>query len=150
MSVAEAEVLAELCEPAAAPYPVAIERIGECADPESIDHEILDVPALGHGAGRNRRGGVHEHHLEQEQGEDRGIEISISQASEEETLVAEDPHRVSEDGDRGFPVEELQALSQCGLPANGCRAAGVSAEHQRKADSPESQRVGKECRSRWS
>ena len=40
-------------------------------DHEAEDHERRELPALGHGAGRDGRGGVHEHHLEQEQRRDR-------------------------------------------------------------------------------
>ena len=47
-AVAEAEVLAELREPAAAPDPVAVDGVGEHAHPEAVDDEVPEVPAFGH------------------------------------------------------------------------------------------------------
>ena len=63
----EAEICAELREPAAAPHPVGEQWIREHRHEEAEDDERGELPALRHRAGGNRRGGVHEHHLEQEQ-----------------------------------------------------------------------------------
>ncbi len=46
--------------------------------------ERRELPALGHGAGRDRRGGVHEDHLEQEQREDADV---VGVAAQEEALA---------------------------------------------------------------
>ena len=54
-------------EPAAAPRPRAEERVVEGAAEEAPADERLPLPALGHGAGRDRRRGVHEgDHVEEE------------------------------------------------------------------------------------
>src|SRR5436305_1923928 len=73
-AMAEAEVLAELREPAATPDPVTVNGIREHADPEAVDDEVPEIPAFRHRSRGNRRRGVHEDHFKEEQGHDGRIE----------------------------------------------------------------------------
>ena len=57
---------ATLGQPAAAPDPIGVEAIRQ-RDPQAVEAETLPGPALGHGAGGDRRGGVHEHHHKEKQ-----------------------------------------------------------------------------------
>ena len=66
-TVSDSEVLAESGEPAAAPYPVAEQRVEEHRDEEGCNDDSRILDTLGHGAGRNRNGSVHENHLEKEE-----------------------------------------------------------------------------------
>src|ERR1051325_12028584 len=80
-AVAEAEAIAELREPAAAPHPSAEDRIDEGADQHRENTEALEVPSLGTRAGDDGRRRVHEDHHEQEQHDHAGV---IRAAREEE------------------------------------------------------------------
>ena len=95
--VTEAELLAQRGQPAAAPDPVAEQRVDDHRHEEPEDEERRPLPALGHGAGRDRAGGVHEHHLEEEQREHADV---VGVAAQEEALHAEEPERVAEQADR--------------------------------------------------
>src|SRR5260370_31476360 len=79
MAVAEAPVHSELREPAAAPYPVAVQRVQEHRHENSVEEERFEPPSLGHRAGRNGRGGVHEDQREQKHGEAGGIPADVEQ-----------------------------------------------------------------------
>ena len=72
-AVAEAEVGAELREPAAAPDPHAVDRVDERGHEDAVEDERGELPALGHGAGDDGGGGVHEHELEQEERDDADV-----------------------------------------------------------------------------
>ena len=113
VAVAEPEVGAELREPAAAPDPVRKERIGEHRDEEAVDEERRPLPALGHRAGGDRAGGVHEHHLEQEQREHAHV---VHVRAQEEALGAEEAERMAEERDHELAVERRRA------PEHGHRA----------------------------
>ena len=66
--------LAPSCdEPAAAPDPVAEDRVDEHRHEEAVDEERRPLPALGHGPGRDGHRRVHEDHLEEEQREDADV-----------------------------------------------------------------------------
>ena len=67
VAVAQAEVVPELGEPAAAPRPGTEQRVVDGAAEETPDDEALELPALGHGPGGDGGGGVHEgDHVEEE------------------------------------------------------------------------------------
>ena len=70
IAFSESEVGAQLREPAAAPGPVAIERIGEGAHQHRGDREGQELPAFGACAGNDGQRRIHEHHLEQEDDHD--------------------------------------------------------------------------------
>ncbi len=110
MAVAEAEIRAELGEPAAAPDPVAEERIHDRADAAAIDHERGELPALGGGAGRNRRRRIHEHHLEEEERKGGGV---IAGALQQEPVPAEEAERLSEEVHRELVVQPAVAAQRC-------------------------------------
>src|SRR5260221_6378749 len=84
--MAQAEVHAELREPATAPDPVAEHRIHHRADEAAVKHKRGEFPTFSRSTSRNGRRGIHEHHLEQEETEKPGI---ISVTREEESMRAE-------------------------------------------------------------
>jgi hypothetical protein len=93
MTVTETKIDAELGKPATAPNPVTKKRIHDRSDTRAIDHEGGESPSLGSCSGRNRRGGIHKHHLEKEESEGRRI---ITGALQKEPLPAEHAERFSE------------------------------------------------------
>ena len=97
VTVTEAELLAERRQPAAAPHPVGEQRVHHHRHEEPEDDERRELPPLGHRAGRDRAGGVHEHHLEEEEREHADV---VGVAAQEEPLHAEEPERVAEQADR--------------------------------------------------
>src|SRR5262249_22966900 len=117
----------QLEEPATTPGPVAEDRVDEGTDQEAPDDEGLPRPTLSHGAREDRRGGVHEHHLEEEQDRDARVERL---RAEEEALVAEEPPGRLTDGDRRLLVEHTDAGAE--VPG-----AADPTEHDREAADPE-------------
>ena len=90
MPVTQAEIDAQLREPAAAPDPVAEYRIHHRADAAAINHERGKLPALSCATRWDGRRRVHEHHLEQEQAEQPGV---ISIPGQEKPCVPRDFRR---------------------------------------------------------
>ena len=91
--VAEPEVhaVAELAQPAATPRPGAEQRVVDGAAEQAPTDERLPLPPLGHGAGRDRGGGVHEgDHVEEEAG-DRGATGLADVTEREAALPQEHP-----------------------------------------------------------
>jgi hypothetical protein len=95
--MAEAEARAEVGEPAPAPHPVAEQGVDEHRHEEAVDEEGRPLPALGHRPRRDRDRGVHEHHLEEEEGEDAHV---VDVAAEEEALGAEEVEGLPEERHR--------------------------------------------------
>ena len=81
---------AELRQPAAAPDPHAVDRVDDSGHEDAHRDERRELPALGHGAGDDRRGGVHEDELEQEEREDADVVGAVAERAEQEALVAEE------------------------------------------------------------
>ena len=108
-AMTQGKVLAELCEPASAPDPVAVNGIRQHADPEAIDDEMFEVPALGHPASGNGGRGIHEHHLEQKEAENSGVK---HRRIEEKSLQTQQSKRMPRDGDRPPLIEQHQALAK--------------------------------------
>ena len=125
VAVAEAEVAAERREPAAAPHPVAEQRVDDHRHEEAEDAERRELPALGHRAGGDRRRGVHEHHLEQEEREHADV---VAVAGQEEALRAEEAERVAEEVDGELVVERRRAAER--------RQRADAAHVQREAADP--------------
>ena len=73
IAVSQAEVGAEVREPATAPRPVGIKRIREGAHHKRRHDERRVLPAFGRRAGHDGERGIHEHHLEQEQNHDENV-----------------------------------------------------------------------------
>ena len=86
-----------------------VDRVDEHRHEEAEDDERGELPALGHRAGRDRRGGVHEHHLEQEEREDADV---VGVAAQEEALHAEQAERLAEERDRELVVERRRAAER--------------------------------------
>src|SRR5258708_19595050 len=84
--MAESVAQTEHGEPSAAPDKVAVNRVSNHGDEESIDHERREFPPLGHGACWDCGRSIHEDHLEQEHCEDAYVVNAIPQ---EEPLGAE-------------------------------------------------------------
>ena len=101
VAVPQVEVAPQLGEPAAAPHPVRVERVDDGPHDDAVDHEGLEAPPFGHGARRDRRRRVHEHHLEQEHGERRDV---VGFAGEEEPLGSEEAELLPEQLDRELAV----------------------------------------------
>ena len=89
----EVEVVAELAEPAAAPGPPTEDRVVERAAEQAPADERLPLPALGHRAGRNGRGGVHERDHVEEERRDRN---AVRDAGEREAAPAPQERPVTE------------------------------------------------------
>jgi hypothetical protein len=123
VAVPEARLGAELGEPAAAPGPHAEDRVDDDRHPEAVDDERGELPAFGHGAGHDRRGGVHEHQVEQEVGH----HPDVVDAVEGEPLGAEQP-----------PAAEVE---RAGERVGAAEVGDVAdaAEHQRVAGEPEAE-----------
>ena len=66
---AKAEAGADVVQPAAAPGPVADDRIDQRGHEHAVDHVGGKAGPFGHGAGDDRRRGCGEHRLEQPEGE---------------------------------------------------------------------------------
>ena len=94
VAFAQTEVGAELREPAAAPRPVAEERIGERAHQHRRNAEGEELPALGAGAGDDGQRRIHEDHLEQE--DDHHADV-IGMPGEEHALRAEEAPGLAEE-----------------------------------------------------
>src|SRR3984893_5369420 len=77
-------------QPPSAPYPVPVERVQEHRHEQAVDHEGGELPALGHGAGRDGGGSVHEDGGEEEHGEARRI---VRHADQRELRGAKQTHR---------------------------------------------------------
>ena len=126
--VAQAEVGAEVRQPAAAPDPATVDGVDEGAEQDREEAEADELPALGEGTRGDGRRGVHEHHLEQEEDEDGGV---VGVAREEEALVAEEVERLAEEFEGEHLVEDVRAVEgEHGSPAAG---------HEAEADRPEAQ-----------
>ena len=121
VAFAQAGVDAQLRQPAAAPCPVAIERIGEGAHEHRGDREGEELPALGAGAGHDGQGRIHEDHLEQEDDHDADV---VGAPGEEHAAFTEDAPVGAEDGDQMLRVQRLQSAQ---IPVAG-RAAHLDRE----------------------
>lgn len=83
----KASIDAQLLKPAAAPCPVAVERIGKGAHQDRGNSEGEELPAFGAGARHDGQGRIHEDHLEQEDDHHANI---VGAPGEEHTAFAED------------------------------------------------------------
>src|SRR2546427_10774578 len=99
IALAQAEVRAESGEPAAAPSPIAEQRVNESAQHEGRNDEGGEFPALRSRASDYGQRRIHEYHLEQEQDHDADVvgsmvhqEISI--LTEQAEWLIEELHRV--------------------------------------------------------
>src|SRR5713226_9215007 len=91
IALAETEVVTQVGEPAAAPSPVAEERIDESAQHERGSDERSILPALGSRAGDDRQRRIHENHLEQE--DDHDADIVSSMVHQEISVLSEQAKR---------------------------------------------------------
>src|SRR5258706_224515 len=125
VAVSVAEVTAERGQPATTPNPIRVNRIDEGRDHEAENDETAELPALRERAGRNRRRGVHEHHLEQERGGDGRRVLSDRQ---EKAAHARQAKRLAEQRERDLVRERSVA-------AEG-RERADAAHLQTEADRP--------------
>src|SRR5438445_10673858 len=102
MAVTQAEVGAELREPAASPDPVSKDRIHDGANKAAVDHERRELPTLGSPAGGDRGRRVHEHQPKKKQRESRRI---ITHSLEDKTLAPQQPERLAKQVDGPFAVQ---------------------------------------------
>ena len=125
-----ADSIAELCEPTAAPDPVAEERIDEAADDNAEDKEALEAPALGTRTGDNGCRGVHEDHHEEEENDGRSVVAASSQ--EEARRTEQSPTVVTVDRRaNGEHVIERRNATEAGRTTN--RRTIHTAAHEREA-----------------
>ena len=80
-AVPEAEPIAKLGEPTAAPHPRPEHWVDEATDDDAVDEEALVAPALSARAGNDGGRGVHERHHEQKQ-DDGGRVVSCTAQEE--------------------------------------------------------------------
>ena len=73
VAMAQTEIRTQVRQPAIAPNPIPKDWIHDRADAAGVDHKGGEFPSLSRCAGRNRRGRIHEDHLEQEEREGGGI-----------------------------------------------------------------------------
>ena len=93
VTMAEAIVGAELRQPPAAPSPIAIQWICDRGEQHARNRESGELPSLRRGAGDDRCGGVHEHHLEEEHHHYADV---VGRAAEKETpLVPSKPQALA-------------------------------------------------------
>ena len=102
----ETEFLSKRRQPATAPHPVGEKRVDHHRHEEPEDDERRELPALSHRAGRDRAGGVHEHHLEEEEREHADV---VGVAAQEEALHAEEAEGVAEETDGELAIERCGA-----------------------------------------
>src|SRR5438132_413134 len=102
MAVTQAEVGAELREPAASPDPVSKDRIHKGTNKTAVDHERRELPTLGSPAGRDRGRRVHKHHLKKKQREGGRI---ITDSLEHKTFMSQQPERLAKQVDGPFAVQ---------------------------------------------
>ncbi len=133
-AVTETELGAERGEPAAAPDPHAVDRVDDRAHEHAERHERRELPALGHRAGDDGGGGVHEHELEQEEREYAGIVGAVSQRADEEALGARDCLSRNLDS---VPVEDRLSTRRPEERAHG-------SELEREPDEPVGERADRE------
>ena len=154
--VAEAHAaVGGLQEAARAPGPVAEDRVDEAADGEAVEQVALEVGASDHRPRRDRRAGVGEGELEQEErherdaGVGRPVEgVRRRGAVEEEELVADDAVAEAEhEGEAERPeqqraqarvddalledVDDLTGPGEAGLEHH---EAGLHEEHEERGD----------------
>src|SRR5256885_5355004 len=127
MAVAESKVLAQHRQPAAAPHPVSEEGIDDRSYKQTVNDECGILPAFGHRACRNRCGGVHEHHLEEEQCKNGYV---IGRAREEEACAAEETEALPKEID-------CHLVIQSGVAAHGSYSAEAP-EHYAETEHVES------------
>src|SRR5262249_56391071 len=89
----EPKVDAELRKPAAAQNPVTKDWIHNGSNATAIKHECREFPTLSCSSGGNRRGGIHEDHLEEKQGKRRSV---VTNPLQQEALVAEQAEGLAE------------------------------------------------------
>src|SRR5665213_1203678 len=92
MAVAKPKVHTQLREPAATPDPITEQRVHDRTDAAAINHEGRKLPSLCGRTGRDRGGGVHKHHLEQEKGERCRI---VAGVLKQKSLPSKQPEEVS-------------------------------------------------------
>ena len=124
-SMAEAEILAEHRQPPAAPYPVGVEGIDDHGDEKTVDHEILERPSFSHRTCGNGGGGVHEHHLKQEESENRSV---VGHARKKEALRPEQPEILTEKSNGRFTVEKSRSAGKTGHAADAAHLEGKSTD----------------------
>ena len=112
----------ELGEPAAAPHPVAVDRIEEHRGEQAPDYERAELPALGHGPRGDGGRGVHEHQLEEEESEHGHVVGSAAQVEDEDLLVLLLFQPVGERGSGGLidDPDDVEARDLTGI--FGCLA----------------------------
>ena len=89
----EVDVVAELAEPTATPGPPTEDRVVERAAEQAPADERLPLPPLGHRAGRDGRGGVHERDHVEEERRDRD---AVRDAGQREAAPAPQERPVTE------------------------------------------------------
>ena len=109
---------AELAEEAAAPRPRGVHRIEQGRDEQAVDDERLEPEPFGHGPGRDGRRRVHEHELEQEEGDHPDV---VGGATEHEARAAGKPPLGAAQADREHLVKRLES-AEVGHP-DGAQAA---------------------------
>ena len=102
VTMTETEFLSKRRQPATAPNPVGEKRVDHHRHEEPEDDERRELPALGHRAGRDRAGGIHEHHLEEEEREHADV---VGVAAQEEALHAEEAEGVAEETNGEVAIE---------------------------------------------
>ncbi len=104
-AVAQPRRAAEVGQPAAAPDPAAHQRVDDHAHPEAHEDEAAELQPLRHGARRDGGRGVHEHHLEEEEGQD-AADVAHARC-EQEPVAAEDPGLPEADQPRAQVAAEV-------------------------------------------
>src|SRR5258707_871870 len=104
-AVAQAVVQPQLRQPTTAPNPAAEDRIRDGTDEQTEDEETLEAPPLCTRAGDDGRGGVHEHHFEEEPNRCCCV---ISFAREEEPGEATHTPRFAADHDIPHVIQRWQ------------------------------------------
>ncbi len=105
-AVPPAEAVTELGEEAAAPHPVAVDRVDDRAHRDLGEEERGERDPLGDGADDDVAGRLHEHDLEQEEGEHTDV-VAVA-ALQEEPVEPDEPRvAVREDAAQGGQATEV-------------------------------------------
>ncbi len=114
------KIVPQLRQPAAAPHPVAEDRVGERGDHDAEDDERAELPALGHGPRRDGGGGVHEHHLKQEQRRNRR---RVDLRGQKESPQAEQAKVLAGDADNELAAQ-CRIVAESGQRAHAAHLQG--------------------------